>query len=64
MVKVEEEAITREDKVDIEAERTRITTTAISRSGRPESMAGMMASYPSEATSTWSANRRPNPPRK
>ena len=43
-VRVELEASTREDRVDIEADSTRITTTAMSRSGRPESMVGMMES--------------------
>ena len=35
-VKVEEEVMTREERVDIDAERTRIMTTPISRSGREE----------------------------
>ena len=43
-VKVELEASTREDRVDMEAESTRITTTAMSAAGRPESMAGITAS--------------------
>ena len=44
-VRVELEVRTKEDRVDMEAERTRITTTPISTSGRVESMAGMIASY-------------------
>ena len=63
-VRVELEVSTRELRVDMEAESTRITTTAIRVAGRPESMAGMMASKPSAATSTRSWNSRPNPPRK
>ena len=64
MVRVELEAITREDKVDMEADSTRITTREISRGESPESMAGMMESYPWAATSTWSENSLPKPPRK
>ena len=63
-VSVELEASTRDDSVDMEAESTRMTTTATITSGRPESMAGMMASYPSAATSTRSPKSRPKPPRK
>ena len=43
-VRVELEASTREDRVDIEADSTRITTTAMRISGKPESMVGMMES--------------------
>ena len=43
-VRVELEVSTREDRVDMEADSTRITTTAISRSGRPDSMVGITAS--------------------
>ena len=43
-VRVELEASTKEERVDMEAERTRMTTMAMRRSGSPESMAGMMAS--------------------
>ena len=64
MVSVELEAITSEESVDMEADSTRITTRAISSGDRPDSMAGIMASYPSVATSTLSENRRPKPPRK
>ena len=39
-VRVELEVSTREERVDMEAESTRMTTRAISRSGRPESMVG------------------------
>ena len=54
MVRVELEAMTKEDNVDIEADSTRITTRAISRGDRPESMVGMMESNPFAATSIWS----------
>ena len=40
-VRVELEVSTRELRVDMEADSTRITTTAMSRAGRPESMVGM-----------------------
>ena len=43
-VRVELEVSTREDRVDMEAESTRMTTTASRMSGRSESMAGMMES--------------------
>lgn len=43
-VRVELEASTREDRVDMEADSTRITTMAMSTSGSPESMVGMMES--------------------
>ena len=63
-VSVEEDVSTSEESVDMEAESTRMTTTEIRKGERPESMVGMIASNPWETTSTWSANRRPNPPRK
>ncbi len=44
MVRVELEAMTKEDKVDMEADSTRITTRAMSMGDRPDSMAGIMAS--------------------
>ena len=44
MVRVEEEAMTREDRVDMEAESTRMTTRAINPSDRLESMVGMTES--------------------
>ena len=43
-VSVELEVSTRDDKVDMDAESTRITTMAMSTSGSPESMVGMMES--------------------
>ena len=64
MVSVELDVITREESVDIDAERTRITVRAISPGPRLESIAGIIASKPSFATSTLSPKRRPNPPRK
>ena len=62
MVRVEEEAITSEDRVDMDADSTRMTTTAIRRGGSPDSICGMIASKPSLATST--SNSLPKPPRK
>ena len=44
IVSVDDEVSTREESVDIDADRTRSMTTAMSRSGRPESMVGMMES--------------------
>ena len=69
MVMVELEASTRLDRVDIDAESTRITTMAMRMSGRPESIVGITASYPPTgmplaATSMRSENSRPKPPRK
>lgn len=64
MVKVELEAMTREDRVDMEADNTRMTTRPINAGERLEIIAGMMASYPSEAISTLSEYKRPKPPRK
>ena len=61
---VELEVRTSEDRVDMEAESTRMTTTPIRMSGRPESMVGTTESYPFAAISILSENRRPKPPRK
>lgn len=44
MVSVELDAITREDRVDMEAERTRITTREIIMGLSVDSMVGMMES--------------------
>ena len=44
MVMVELDASTSEDSVDMEADRTRITTMAIRMSGRPDSIVGITAS--------------------
>ena len=46
MVSVELDAITREDSVDMEADRTRITTSAIRIGDRLDSMVGMTESKP------------------
>ena len=46
IVKVEEEARTSEERVDIEAERTRITTSPIKRGERSLSIVGIMLSKP------------------
>lgn len=64
IVSVELEAITRDDSVDIDADSTRITTSAISSGLKPESIVGIIESYPFAATSISSENRRPKPPRK
>ena len=52
MVRVELDVITREERVDMEAERTRMTTSPMSMGLKLESIAGMMASKPSVLTST------------
>ena len=44
MVKVELEAITKEDKVDMEAESTNITTSAIKKGLKLDSMVGITES--------------------
>lgn len=43
-VRVELEVSTREERVDMDADSTSMTTIPINRSGRPDSMAGMMVS--------------------
>ena len=66
-VSVEREVNTKEDSVDMEAERTRTITTPIKISGREESMKGMMPSYitpPCSLYKTGLSNNRPDPPRK
>ena len=52
IVSVELEAMTREESVDMLAESTRMTASAITTSDSPESIVGMMASYPSAAILT------------
>ena len=44
-VRVELDVITRDERVDMEADITRITTTLMIMSGSVESMAGMILSY-------------------
>ena len=44
-VRVELDVITRDERVDMEADITRITTTLMTMSGSVESMAGMILSY-------------------
>ena len=61
-VRVELEVRTRDESVDMDAERTRITTIPIRISGSPESIVGMTASKP--FLSTLTSKRRPKPPRK
>ena len=51
-VSVELEAMTRDDSVDMDADSTSNTTRPIRTSGRPDNMAGMMASKPSVSTFT------------
>ena len=51
MVKVELEAITKEERVDMEAERTNMTTRAINIGLNPESIVGIMESNPFAAMS-------------
>ena len=68
-VMVEEEVSTREDRVGMEAESTRMMTTAIRKGERLDSMVGMMLSYPSAGTPAaltgiWLEKSRPKPPRK
>ena len=64
IVSVELDVMTSEESVDIDAERTRMTVSAISPGPSPESIAGIIASKPSFATSTLSPKSRPKPPRK
>ena len=61
-MRVELEVRTRDDSVDIEAERTSMTTIPMSMSGIFSSIVGIMASYPDVFTST--SYSLPNPPRK
>ena len=64
IVSVELEAMTKEDKVDIEADNTRITTRAINKGCKFSSIVGMIESYPLAAISILSEKRRPKPPKK
>lgn len=61
---MELDAITSEDSVDIDAESTRITTSAISIGLKLSNIVGITESYPFAAISILSENRRPKPPRK
>ena len=63
-VRVEAEAITREERVDIEADKTSIITTPIRTGDRPESMEGIMESKPLSLTCAPVVNSLPKPPRK
>ena len=56
--------MTKEDKVDIEADNTRITTRAINKGCKFSSIVGMIESYPLVAISILSEKRRPKPPKK
>lgn len=64
MVKVELEAITSDESVDMEADSTKMTTSAINSGDSPDSIVGIMESNPLAATSIWSENNLPKPPRK
>ena len=64
IVNVELEAITNEDNVDMEADSTKMTTSPIRAGERLETIAGIIASNPSEARSMLSPYKRPKPPRK
>ena len=68
IVSVELEAITSDDSVLIEADRTKITTIAIRKSGRVESIVGIIESKPPAGTPSFigiSAEKSlPKPPRK
>ena len=68
-VTVEDDVSTREDSVDMEAERTRMITTAIRKGERLFSMVGITlskppAGFPPSAAPSSAANSLPNPPRK
>ena len=65
-VKVELEVITREERVDIDAESTSTTTTPMSTGESPESMVGMMASkFPAARIASVEGKiSLPKPPRK
>ena len=63
-VNVELEVRTRDESVDIDADKTSTRTTAMSISGSPESMDGIMLSKPFALTCSCVAKRRPKPPRK
>ena len=67
-VSTELEVNTKDDKVDIDADNTSITTTAIKRSGRSDSIDGMIESYigapVNESYSITSPNNLPKPPKK
>ena len=54
--------MTSEDKVDIDAERTKITTIAIIPAESPESIVGTIESNPFAAMSILSEKSLPNPP--
>ena len=51
-VRVELDAITRDDSVDMDAESTSSTTRAMSMSGSPDTIAGIIESYPSASIFT------------
>ena len=63
-VSVELDVKTREERVDIDAERTRIRTIAINTSLKPESIVGTIESNPFAFTSAAVVKRRPKPPKK
>ena len=57
-VSVELDVNTNDDKVDIDADNTKITTTEIKNGDKSDSIAGMIASNPCVATSTRLENKR------
>ena len=63
-VSVELDVSTSEDSVDIDAERTRITTIPISISGSDSSIFGIIPSEPICVSSSSDTNILPKPPRK
>ena len=63
-VMVEPLVSTREDKVDMEADKTSTKTMAMRTSGIPSNMVGMMASKPLSATNSGVVKSRPKPPMK
>ena len=63
-VNVDAETITKLESVDIDADKTKITTSAIMPSDRPLNIVGIIESKPFAAMSTWSENNLPKPPRK
>ena len=52
------------ESVDIDADKTKITTSAIIPSDRPLNIVGIIESKPFAAMSTWSENNLPKPPKK
>ena len=64
IVSVELDAITSDERVDMDADSTSSTTRPIRASGRYDIIVGIMASKPSASMFTESEKSLPNPPRK